>query len=309
VILGQTRSKNPARRASFYRRDPALAALVNALRRVASRHAKRGRRRRIAITLAMSGPDGTVIGAGHRGGAAIYPASVVKLFYMAAVQAWLARGRLAATAELRQALSAMIRESSNDATNHIVDLLTGTTGGPALRPAAFARWLQRRRAVQRYFASWNWPEFAPIVVTQKTWEEAPYGRERRSRVAIRNNRNALSTDAVARLLWAIDRGEAVSPPASAAMRRLLRREPHPRRGARRDNQIEGFLGEGLPKGARLWSKAGWTSRTRHDAAIVELPGGRRFVLVVFTEGRQDADNTRLLPALAREAARLVSRRP
>ena len=45
---------------------------------------------------------------------------------------------------------------------------------------------------------------------------------------------------------------------------------------------EGFFGEGLPPGSRLWSKAGWTSETRHDAAIVALPDGPRFILVAFT---------------------------
>ncbi|MEI6051965.1 MAG: transposase, partial [Opitutaceae bacterium] len=43
-----------------------------------------------------------------------------------------------------------------------------------------------------------------------------------------------------------------------------------------------FTGTALPVGAKLWSKAGWTSQTRHDAAYVELPGGRKYVLVVFT---------------------------
>jgi beta-lactamase class A len=90
------------------------------------------------------------------------------------------------------------------------------------------------------------------------------------------------------------------------MRRLLRRRLDAK--ARRDhadNQIDGFLGAGLPGDARLWSKAGWTSKTRHDAAIVELKGGRRFVLVVFSEGRKLAETTALLPAMAKEAARLM----
>jgi beta-lactamase class A len=48
-----------------------------------------------------------------------------------------------------------------------------------------------------------------------------------------------------------------------------------------DNQTK-FTGPALPPGAKLWSKAGWTSTTRHDAAYIELPGGAKFVLVVFT---------------------------
>ncbi len=49
-----------------------------------------------------------------------------------------------------------------------------------------------------------------------------------------------------------------------------------------DDQAHGFTGLALRPGARYWSKAGWTSTTRHDAAYIELPGGARFVVVTFT---------------------------
>jgi beta-lactamase class A len=260
-----------------------------------------------AFTILTASGNGTVLGASHRGAVAIYPASVVKLFFLVALQAWLSAGLLSRTREQRRASAAMIRRSSNDATAYIVDLLTGTTGGPELPPAALRRWLHRRGAVQRYFERWGWPEFASIRITQKTWEESPYGREQQSRTQVRNNRNRLTTEAVARLLWSIDRGEAVSKPACREIRRLLHR-PIDASSCRRhaDNQIDGFLGEGLPGNARIWSKAGWTSKTRHDAAIIELTGGRRFVLVVFSEGRKLAENSGLLPAMAREAARLMA---
>ena len=37
------------------------------------------------------------------------------------------------------------------------------------------------------------------------------------------------------------------------------------------------------KEATLYSKAGWTSSTRHDAAYIEMPDGKKLVLVIFTE--------------------------
>jgi beta-lactamase class A len=245
----------------------------------------------------------TAIGASYRGSRPVYPASVVKLFYLVAVEAWLEAGRLRFTHELRSALSAMIGQSSNDATNHIVDLLTGTTGGPDLPPAAFKHWLMRRRAINRYFASWGCPEFAGINLTQKTWTDAPYGRERQSRYDVPRNRNLLSTDAVARLLLAVEKGEVVNRRRSAAILKLLAR-PIP---ARPDplmpfDQVFGFLGEGLPKGSRLWSKAGWTSTVKHDGAIVRLPNGHKFILVAFTAGAPQARSKRILPFIARRVA-------
>ena len=61
------------------------------------------------------------------------------------------------------------------------------------------------------------------------------------------------------------------------------------------NQVTGFLGGGLPPAAQLWSKAGLTSKVRHDAAYLELPSGRKLILVLFTRGT--ADDVKLLPAI------------
>jgi hypothetical protein len=181
--------------------------------------------------------------------------------------------------------------------------LTATTGGTELPQAALRVWLKRRQSINRYFARWGCPEFAGINLTQKTWSEAPYGRERQGRFDVPKNRNLLSTDAVARLLLAIERGQAISRRHSAAMMKLLAR-PIP---AKADpwvpfDQVLGFLGEGLPRGSRLWSKAGWTSQAKHDGAIVRLPNGRKFILAVFTAGRVAARSKRILPFIARRVA-------
>ncbi len=58
-----------------------------------------------------------------------------------------------------------------------------------------------------------------------------------------------------------------------------------------------YTGAALPPGAKLWSKAGWTSETRHDAGYVKLPTGERFVLVTFTVGH--AKEKGIIPAVAR----------
>ncbi len=65
----------------------------------------------------------------YRGTERIYPASVVKLFYLVAVQEWLEKGMIQTSPELERALKDMIVDSSNDATSLIVDILSGTTSG------------------------------------------------------------------------------------------------------------------------------------------------------------------------------------
>ena len=66
-----------------------------------------------------------------------------------------------------------------------------------------------------------------------------------------------------------------------------------------DDQAHGFTSlafEGKP-GFKLWSKAGWTSTTRHDAAYVETPDGGKFVLVTFTTDH--ANDREIIPTVAR----------
>jgi hypothetical protein len=50
------------------------------------------------------------------------------------------------------------------------------------------------------------------------------------------------------------------------------------------------------KDAKLWSKAGWTSKTRHDAAYIETSDGLKFVLVIFTENM--AKERDIIPTIA-----------
>jgi hypothetical protein len=83
------------------------------------------------------------------------------------------------------------------------------------------------------------------------------------------------------------------------MMELLQRDPAKRPADTTEpDQAYDFSGPGLPPQTRLWSKAGWTSQTRHDAAYVELPDGRRLVLVTFTVGH--ANEREIIPHLVRE---------
>lgn len=73
-----------------------------------------------------------------------------------------------------------------------------------------------------------------------------------------------------------------------------------------EDQITGFLGAGLPQTAQIWSKAGWTSQVRHDAAYIEIPNSRPYLLVVFTEGKANAKNRDILPFISQLFAQAVT---
>ena len=252
-----------------------------------------------------------VRGFSYRGVERIYPASVVKLFYLVAINEWLQSGMLAESPELNRAIRDAIVASSNDATSLLVDMLTGTTSGPELPPQPFITWKQQRNLVNRYFKSLGWDELESINVNQKTWCDGAYGRERAFLGELMENRNMLTTDAVARLLHSIIGGVAVSSDRSQQMMQLLKRNLNPAELVEHDgeNQVTGFLGEALPNNVRLWSKAGWTSQVRHDAAYIEIPDLQPYLLVVFTEGKQNAQNKAILPFISRsivEAIKAVS---
>ncbi|MES2696764.1 MAG: serine hydrolase [Verrucomicrobiota bacterium] len=233
----------------------------------------------LAITLVDLRDPSQPARASVRGDVSIYPASVIKLFYLAAAHRWMEDGNLVDTPELRRAMRDMIVDSSNDATHYVIDLLTGTTSGPELLEPDLKRWFERRNAVTDYFHGLG---YIGVLAHKKPWGDGPYGREAQAIRLYEPKRNMLTTEATARLLAEIATGKCVTPARSAEMMALLSRDPS-RKSADLDDQATGFSGPALPPGAKLWSKAGWTSQTRHDAAYIELPNGARFILVIFTE--------------------------
>ncbi|MFN6572622.1 serine hydrolase [Dendronalium sp. ChiSLP03b] len=245
----------------------------------------------------------------YRGVERIYPASVVKLFYLVAVNEWLEKGMSQPSKELERALQDMIVDSSNDATSLVVDILSGTTSGPELPIGPFETWKYQRNIVNRYYQSLGWEEMATINVCQKTWGDGPYGRERAFYGEMLENRNMVTTNAIARLLHSIVGGVAVSSGRSQAMMALLKRSLNPDDLPTdvEEDQVTGFLGGGLPQNAQIWSKAGWTSQVRHDAAYIELPEQQRsYILVVFTEGKAHAKSRAILPFVSKLVAEAIS---
>jgi Beta-lactamase enzyme family len=238
----------------------------------------------------------------YRGVERIYPASVVKLFYLVAANEWLEKGMNQTSQELERALRDAIIESSNDATSLIVDILSGTTSGPELPSGPFDTWKYQRQIVNRYYQSLGWAELETINICQKTWGDGPYGRERAFYGQMLENRNMVTTNATARLLHSIVGGVAVSSGRSQAMMGLLKRNINPEFLPQdvEEDQVTGFLGGGLPQSAKLWSKAGWTSQVRHDAAYIEIPDLRPYLLVVFTEGKAQAKSRDILPFVSQQ---------
>jgi hypothetical protein len=295
ILLLSVTTMFAAEPVSFTTQDARLQSIVDevAAATLTEFEGKKLLTNQLAITLVDLRDAKQLRAGGFRGDVAIYPASVVKMFYLAAAHRWMEDGKLKDSEELRRALRDMIVDSSNDATHYVLDSITETTGGPELSEAEMKIWGEKRNAVNRYFTSLG---YTNINANQKPWNDGPYGRERVWVGKDFGNRNALTTDATARLLSEIALGQCVSAKRSEEMLKLHARDFTAKGSA--DDQAHGFTAPGLPRDAKLWSKAGWTSTARHDAACVELVDGRRFVLVTFITGH--AKERDIIPFVAKQ---------
>ena len=230
----------------------------------------------------------------------IYPASVVKLVYGLAAYYWIKKGSLLLTEEIVDAASKMLSFSSNNATSFLIDLLTGTTSGPCVEGELWENWKFQRNLINDWLYDLHWDELIGINCCQKTWDDGPFGREKEFYGYENQNRNIMTTDSAARVLEEImihiDYQEN-----DLNLRNFLKRNLN-KRFLENDslNQIDGFLGAGLPENINLWSKAGLMSEVRHDSAWWINSKSLQTLLVVFCDGEKYSKETSLLPAIAKE---------
>jgi len=230
----------------------------------------------------------------------IYPASVVKLVYGLAIYYWIKKGRLLLSDEIIDAARKMLSFSSNNATSFLIDLLTGTTSGPCIEGELWENWKYQRSIINDWLHDLNWEELIGINCCQKTWDDGPFGREKEFYGYEKNNRNAMTTDSAARVLEEI-MIHIDYQKNDLNVRSFLKRDLN-KVVLKNDslNQIDGFLGAGLPESINLWSKAGLMSEVRHDSAWWINSQSLQTLLVVFCNGEKYSKDTSLLPLIAKE---------
>jgi beta-lactamase class A len=255
----------------------------------------------LAITLADLRDEGKIIFPNYRGDAPTYPASVIKMFYMVAAHRQMEDGKISDTAELRRAMHDMIVDSGNESTAYVIDVLTDTTSGIELPPAELNAWHEKRSVINRYFHATGFPE---INANRKTWQEGPYGRDKQAIDNFIPSRNFLTANATARLLAQIYFRRCISAARSEQMLELMRRDfTNPESKDLQGREFIGAalpaakIGAALPASAKLWSKAGYMSTNRHDAAIIEFADGKKIVLVIFTTGH--SEEKEMIPEIAK----------
>lgn len=274
---------------TFFPKDPSIETKLRYAAEATLKAYPKLKAENLAISVVNLSNEHTISRGDYNGDVPFYPASVIKLFFMADVYATKKQNM----PDVGRALKNMIVESDNDATAYLVDVLADTTSSITLQGRALNRYIDRRRDINRRFQRLGYAD--SVSAMMKTWSFAPYGADLQVLGENRVNRNKLTANATASLLLWIARRRA---PSSEAMMTLLARPLAPQRDG--ENQVKEFIGEALPTDAKLWSKAGWTSEVRHDAAYFELADGRKLVLVIFTRGSEGGEGDKaLIPAIAR----------
>lgn len=234
-----------------------------------------------------------------------FPASVLKMFWMAYVYGGLAQGILPDETGFNMDLFRMIQQSSNDSASRIIDAVTGTKSGEKLSDEEYQNWKQRRMFLTDFFRKAG---YDGIVLSQKTLStaERPKGREGQMWDDPQEQiRNKISSEHAARLMYEIVMGEAISPESSQKMLTWLARDlsPEGKEDTNRFggfNPIKGFFGEPLPEDIDFASKAGWTSSGRHEVAFVRTRDGKTaYILSVLAGDESYSNDWHLFPDMSR----------
>ncbi len=252
--------------------------------------------------------------AGYRQYKGRYPASVVKLFWMVALNAKIQKGLIPRNKEVKTDLEKMILESNNDASSRSLDRITDTKSyGKRLRGSRLINWKKKRLSVNHFFRK---ADYKNIYVAQKTYPvyhanmNSPVGPDWQIREDNTKNpqRNKISTYQAARLMYEIVDGEAITPKYSKKMLGLLTRKLRSTPKAKLPsypigfNPIVGFLGQSLSadKVKIFASKGGWTTYCRLEVAYIESRDGKtRYILAVFGNNSAYAKNGRVFPRISR----------
>ena len=237
-----------------------------------------------------------------------YPASVVKMFWMLYFYDQVEKGILNEK-DFTTYLSNMIKKSDNYAASYVLDAITNTKSGKDLTGKKYANWLQKRLKVNKFF---HQAGYEKIYLSQKTFPVSqkfyrPKGSDLKMRSHLgKHNRNNITSQHAAILLYEIYQGQAFSANSNRKMANLLKIDAQTRRrmlskeNIQGFNPVRGYLSESLPSNAYFGGKAGWTSYCRHDAGYIATPDGKTaYVLVIFGEHPTYSRDWNIFPQMSR----------
>lgn len=240
------------------------------------------RAKRWSVSLAFLNSDSVRHRLSIRDSEPYYPASLVKVFLLGYVASLMDDQLIKLDVQLDSACRDMIVDSSNDAMGYVLDRVCGTNPGSELSETALQAFADRRKVVSNWYKKNG---FSNVRIHNRTFNEAPYGRERQLIYETDLGRNSLNAESCLKFLNDLFFSEIWSPMSREWMLRFLfRKWPLESVSGELNPQGTNFLARDLSASAVLWSKAGWTSEVRHDMAAVRGTNGEVLFIVLMTEG-------------------------
>jgi hypothetical protein len=209
-----------------------------------------------------------------------YPASTVKLTYLASAMYW---ERITGRAYnyLDANVRPMITVSSNYDTGVVVDAITGQPNIVDVTSTADSRFLpfyNKRLFTENYLGGRGLLE--DMTCMNKTYpSNSNYEGAEQVNIEQYRGGNRMKPKLAASLMLEIQKG-AIEPGATSYMRGLL---AHSRFGA------YGPLGWGLPPGTTYENKIGNAYEDLNDIAYIRLPNGKEAIIAVYSNGYVNED--------------------
>ncbi len=225
--------------------------------------------------------DGSWKRASFNGDTLSYPASTVKLAYLAAAMHW-CRQNNKPYDSLESSVKPMIEKSDNVATGVVVDAITGAPNDLSITSETspgFNEFLEKRKYTENFLAKYNLLGKQNII--NKTYPSNSGNEPKGAELALKNIRgaNSMQPDLAAKLMMYIAKG-IIEPGATSYMRKLLTHDRF------EDYSVLGF---GLPPGSIYENKLGvtfYTPRSLSDIAYIVLPNGKEFVMAIYSDGTE-----------------------
>ncbi len=253
--------------------DPALTTAVTEARAELFRSRKPDAR--LHACLLVKETDSRWRRGGYEETVTSYPASTVKLCYLAAAMHY-AKENGKAPDWLDASVRPMIHVSSNPATGEVVDAITGA---PNTTTGDLEQWIEKRRYTAKFLDSRGLLGNQNIINKTYPSNSGDEPKDYEGEAFKRFGSNKLQPGLMAELMLEIVKGK-MAPEAQDYMMGLLTHERF---------SIQTPFGTGVPPGSVYINKGGWTSTSLSDIAYVKLPNGREFILVAYSNLYSGAD--------------------
>ncbi len=225
--------------------------------------------RRLSIAFADLSQPGVIRYAGVNDDYMRYAASLPKIAIMLTVFDQLDKGMIEYTPELRRQMERMVRKSANRESSELIKLVGFENIARTLEDPRYELYHENRQG--------------------GLWVGKDYGGDlgRWKRDPLHGISHGATARQVLRFLVMLDRGELVSPWASAEMKQLM---------SRPEIKHKFVLGLATRPRSQIFRKSGTWKEWHSDAAIVER-GGKKYVAVALMESSRKGVLARLIVKL------------